>query len=126
MRKRVLTLIVALSLAIGVSGCNGESVPPHGIVEGIVTDQVTGRPVRGVWVMTGSTVAWTNASGSYWLSLQEGTHSICFYCAGYTRKSLSVTVHGGSTVEASLQMNPILPAGPMEIPLAAPPWAKLD
>ncbi|HON42653.1 MAG TPA: carboxypeptidase-like regulatory domain-containing protein [Bacillota bacterium] len=155
MYSRALALIFALSLVIGISGCNGESASVHGVVEGLVTDQVSGRPVRDVWVTTGSIVAWTDALGAYWLSLPQGTQSICFQRAGYARKTLPVTVVGRSTVQTNLEMNPILPAGPVEISLTwgaspvdldahlwtsggyrinhscggsltSPPWAKLD
>lgn len=122
MCRRVLALIFAISLAIGMSGCNGESATVHGVVEGLVTDQVTGRPVRDVWVTAGSTVAWTNTSGAYWLSLPQGIQSICFQRAGYAQAVLSVTVPAGATVQSNLEMNPILPAGPVEISLT---WGAL-
>lgn len=155
MYSRALALILALSLVIGISGCDSESASVHGVVEGLVADQVTQRPVRDVWVTTGSIVAWTDAWGAFWLSLPQGTQSICFQRAGYARKTLPVTVAGRSTVQTNLEMNPILPAGPLEISLtwgalpvdldahlwtsggyrinygcggslASPPWAKLD
>lgn len=155
MYGRALALILTLSLAIGMSGCNGESTSLHGVLEGLVADQVTGRPVRDVWVIVGSTVAWTNASGAYWLSLKQGTQSIRFQRSGYAPDALYVTVPGRATVQTNLEMNPILPVGPIQISLTwhaspkdldahlwtlgghrvnyscggsltSPPWAKLD
>jgi len=153
--RRALALIFALSLAIGMSGCNGEPTAVHGVIEGVVTDQVTGRPIRDVWVTSGSTVAWTNTSGAYWLSLKQGPQSIRFQRADYARKVLCVTVPKRAALQTDLEMNPILPVGPVQISLtwhaspkdldahlwtpagyrvnygcggslASPPWAKLD
>lgn len=155
MYRRALALIFALSLAIGASGCNGESATLHGVVEGVVTDQVTGRPIEDVWVMSGSIVAWTNASGVYWLSLPQGAQSIRYQRAGYARGDLCVTVPGRAAAKTDLMLNPILPVGPVQISLTwqaspkdldahlwtlegyhvnhscggsltSPPWAKLD
>ena len=155
MYRRALALIFALSLAIGMSGCNGEPTTVHGVIEGIVTDQVIGCPIKDVWVTSGSTVAWTNTSGAYWLSLKQGPQSIRFQRAGYAREVLCVTVPGRATLQTDLEMNPILPVGPVQISLtwhasprdldahlwtpagyrvnygcggslASPPWAKLD
>ena len=117
MYRRALAAIFALSLAIGMSGCSGEPTTVHGVIEGVVTDQVIGCPIGDVWVTSGSTVAWTNASGAYWLSLKQGTQSIRFQRAGYAREVLCVTVLGRATVQASLEMNPILPVGPVRISL---------
>jgi len=153
--RRALALIFALGLAIGMSGCNGVSNTVHGVIEGIVTDQVTGRPIRDVWVTSGSTVAWTNASGAYWLSLEEGAQPIRFQRAGYAREVLCVAVPRRAAVQTDLELSPILPVGPVQISLtwhaspkdldahlwtfggyrvnhgcggslSAPPWAKLD
>lgn len=155
MYRRAPALIFALSLAIGVSGCNGEPTTVHGVIEGVVTDQVIDRPIKDVWVTSGSTVAWTNASGAYWLSLRQGPQSIRFQRAGYAREVLCVTVPGRATAQKDLEMNPILPVGPVQISLTwqasaedldahlwtlggyhinhscigsltSPPWAELD
>ncbi len=155
MYRRALALIFALSLAIGASGCNGEPSTVHGAIEGVVTDQVIGRPIKDVWVTSGSTVAWTNASGSYWLSLKQGPQSIRFHRVGYAREVLCVTVPGRATAQTDLEMNPVLPVGLVQISLTwhaspkdldahlwtlggyrvnyicggsltSPPWAKLD
>ena len=155
MYRRALALIFALSLAIGMSGCNGEPATIHGVIEGVVTDQVIGRPIKDVWVTSKSTVAWTNASGAYWLSLKQGAQSIRFQRAGYAPGALCVIVPGRGTVQTNLEMNPILPVGPIQISLTwqaspkdldahlwtlggyrvnhscggslnSPPWAKLN
>ncbi len=155
MYRRALALILALSFAIGMSGCNGEPTTVHGVIEGVVTDQVTGRPIRDVWVTSGSTVAWTNASGAYWLSLKQGPQSIRFQRTDYAAEVRFVTVPGEAALQTNLEMNPVLPVGPIQIlltwhaspkdldahlwtlrgcrvnhscggSLASPPWAKLD
>lgn len=155
MYRRALALIFALSLAIGMSGCNGDPATIHGVVEGVVADQVIGLPIKDVWVTSGSTVAWTDSSGAYWLSLQQGAQSIRFQRSGYAPEALCVNVPQRGAVQTDLEMNPILPVGPIRISLTwqaspkdldahlwtlggcrinyscggsltSPPWAKLD
>jgi subtilisin-like proprotein convertase family protein len=78
-------------------------------IEGVVTNAVTGLPVSGVSVQTGSGYSrFSSASGSYSMGVVPGTYSMTASKAGYTTASASgVVVSGGGATTQNFVLTPI-------------------
>src|SRR5690606_33396766 len=84
--------------------------PPKGSVHGVVTDAVTGMPIKGAIVATGAYSRGTNAAGEYSdLTLPPGSVQLSANARGYLPGQAAVTVENGEvkTVNFSLQPTPV-------------------
>jgi len=84
--------------------------PPKGSVHGVVTDAVTGLPIKGAIVATGAYSRGTNAAGEYSdLTLPPGSVQLSANARGYLPGQAAVTVENGEvkTVNFSLQPTPV-------------------
>lgn len=78
---------------------------PHGSVVGTVADAADDAPLAGVTVRseTGESTA-TDASGTYWLELAEGTHRLTFEKVGYFTEERELAVIPEQTLQADVAM----------------------
>ncbi|MGH3559743.1 MAG: carboxypeptidase regulatory-like domain-containing protein, partial [Mycobacterium sp.] len=89
------------STALGSFKFDNCSIGPTGIVEGTVTDASSGDPISGATVTftPGGSVATTNGSGQYSITLAPGDYTATASALGYEPQSASVTVSNGGTTE---------------------------
>jgi tetratricopeptide (TPR) repeat protein len=91
---RPILALAFLTVAVLAAGCD-QSVQVA-VLEGTITDALTGNPVSGARVVSGSKDAITNSDGQYVLQgLQPGTRSITVEAEGYTTFSTVIVVRGG-------------------------------
>jgi iron complex outermembrane recepter protein len=110
MWRTALYVAVLLAHAAGAASADtGNWVQPadSGIVEGIVTDAATGRPLQGtsVRVVGMSRQDVTHDRGEYHLvNLPPGRHTILFEHLGYRREVREVELLAGQRVQISVAM----------------------
>ncbi len=83
------------------------------ILEGSVTDGVSGEPLNGALVSAGGQSAMTNETGNYYLNLNEGTYDVSISKVGYqTVNIVGVVASGGNTttLNAAMFQEPYPPA----------------
>ncbi|MEU6345912.1 carboxypeptidase regulatory-like domain-containing protein [Streptomyces sp. NPDC046977] len=72
---------------------------PHGVITGSVTDSATGKAISGATVTAGDSVAHTDATGAYSLTVATGTYDISVEAFGYSDGSADdVAVDDDATV----------------------------
>ena len=81
-----------------------------GWLQGVVTDQLTGLPLPGVYISPGN--AMTNDAGEYFVILPEGISLISYWRTGYQTKQVTAVILSGDTVfnNVTLQEFPHQPA----------------
>src|SRR3954464_9808745 len=79
-------------------------------IYGLVHNAITGSPVAGVRVETGSEApaTWSTASGSYSIPHPtSGRQSVTFTAAGYDSFTVNVVVSPGSSLHLDVDLLPI-------------------
>ncbi len=91
---RPILALAFLMMAVLAAGC-GQSAQVA-VLAGTITDTLTGNPVSGARVVSGSKDAITNSDGQYVLQgLQPGTRPITVDAGGYTTFSTVIVVRSG-------------------------------
>ena len=76
-----------------------------GVIQGTVTDDISGNPVEGAVITAGEYTATTIADGTYSLDVVEGTYDVTCVAAGYsaaTEEGVVITDGDVATVDFSL------------------------
>lgn len=85
---------------------------PQGKIEGIVSDERTGKPIAGasVLVLEDAQVGAvrTGADGKFTLDVLEGSYTLSIIATDYYSKTVNVTVPGNGTVEAKVALKPFI------------------
>lgn len=83
-------------------------VPLTGTIGGIVADSVTGLPVAGARLSTGSSSAVSDTTGSYLIAdLPPGPYLLTTSATGYTTQSQTVNVSSGARTSVNLSLAPL-------------------
>ncbi|WP_408894886.1 S8 family serine peptidase [Paenibacillus taichungensis] len=85
---------------------------PQGKIEGIVSDERTGKPIVGasILVLEDAQVGAvrTGADGKFTLDVLEGSYTLSIIATDYYSKTVNVTVPGNGTAEAKVTLKPFI------------------
>ncbi|MGR6543666.1 S8 family serine peptidase [Paenibacillus tundrae] len=85
---------------------------PHGEIQGVVTDERSGKPIAGatVLVLEDAKVGAirTGTDGSFVLEVLEGTYTLSVVATDYYSKKVNVTVPGNGSVQSSVTLKPFI------------------
>jgi TonB-linked SusC/RagA family outer membrane protein len=107
----IRTLVQAAFLGTLAAGFAAAQTPQLGTITGRVTDAATGQPVSAAQVgIVGTNVgAQATTDGVYTLrSVNPGTVQLRVLRVGYAETKQTITVTGGETVTANIQMRPVV------------------
>ncbi|MDP4162259.1 MAG: S8 family serine peptidase [Bacillota bacterium] len=85
---------------------------PHGVIQGVIIDQYTGKPVSNarVMVMEDARVSpvFTDSNGNYTLDVLEGDYTLTVSSQGYYDQKVNISVTGGNTTKSNLELKPFV------------------
>jgi N-acetylneuraminic acid mutarotase len=90
------------------NGLSAFTTGPHGTVTGTVTNSATNAGIAGATVSLDDSVATTDASGHYTVSVPVGTYDVTAAAFGFASKTLTgVTVTDGGSVTENFALDPV-------------------
>jgi N-acetylneuraminic acid mutarotase len=90
------------------NGLSAFSTGPHGLISGRVTDSSTGTGIAGAEVTIDDSVATSDASGHYSVSVPVGTYDANAAAYGYASKTISgVAITDGGSVTENFALDPV-------------------
>lgn len=108
--KRLLWLVLVLSVVCSLSGCFGGGGPvpqAKATIAGTVVDAYSQDPIGGAAITIGSHTARTDSSGSYTItSVDTGSYTISATATGYRPYSQTVSIVSGSQT-INIELEPI-------------------
>jgi endo-beta-N-acetylglucosaminidase D len=123
---RTLPLIIAAAfLTLFLCGCSSQSGPGDATLRGVVTDDYTGEPLKGVTIRIGSGSAVTGENGSYLIvGPPLGRQTVSAFKSGHADYGKEIEIQAGSDYVHNIALLDLVPLA--NYPATIPCWQIAD